>query len=122
MLAVLSWCCCAAMGGELAMDFTGIGGSLFSANSTFGWSFEVHQPVRVDRLGFFDGFIEGGPGLRADHQVRIWHDDASRQLVTATVIDNNSTPAASTAQDGQWLFNDITPVVPPPGQLRHRCR
>ena len=98
-------------GSEIAMDFTGNTGTLFQANATFGWSFTVHQPVRVDRLGFFDDFIAGGVGLRLDHQVRIWSDDGSETLLAATVVTENSAMAPSTAEDGQWRYEEIAPLV-----------
>ncbi|MEM8679967.1 MAG: hypothetical protein AAGF97_11490, partial [Planctomycetota bacterium] len=109
--ALLTLVATTGRGSEIAMDFTGNTGTLFQANATFGWSFTVHQPVRVDRLGFFDDFIAGGVGLRLDHQVRLWRDDGSETLLAATVVTNNSATAPSTAEDGQWRYEPIDPIV-----------
>ena len=96
---------------EIAMDFTGSSGNLFQANSTFGWSFEVHQPIRVDRLGFFDDFASHGPGIQFDHLVRIWTDDADRTLLTGATVTNSSQVEPTTADNGQWLVEPISPIV-----------
>ena len=97
----------------LALDFVGILENGFSAELTLGWSFRVNQPIAVTGLGFFDDFIVGGSGLQQNHLVSLW--TAGGTLLTQTTITNASTPVASTAADGRWLFNDITAVTLAPG-------
>jgi hypothetical protein len=101
----------ASLNAEIVLDFTGVAGSLFQANATFGFSFEVTHPMRVSRLGFFDDFLFGGAGLNHNHLVRVWTDDQDRQLLASAVISNSSTAAATTAADGQWLLEEIDPIV-----------
>ena len=99
----------------LALDFTGTGGNAFQAELTFGWSFTVNSPISVYELGFFDDFnFDGqGQGLQQNHLVSLW--TAGGALLTSTTINNGSAPVASTAADGQWLFNAVAPVILAPG-------
>ena len=99
----------------LALDFVGILEDAFSAELTLGWSFTVNQPIAVTALGFFDDALSpfGTTGLKQDHLVSLW--TAGGTLLTQTTITNASTPVASTAADGRWLFNDIPAVILTPG-------
>jgi hypothetical protein len=99
----------------LALDFVGILENAFSAELTLGWSFSVNQPIAVTSLGFFDDALSpfGTTGLKQDHRVSLW--TAGGALLAQTTITNASTPVASTAADGRWLFNDITAVILAPG-------
>ena len=98
---------------ELALDFTGTSANSFQNDLTFGWSFSANQSIIVDALGFFDDEIRTGPDLHQDHLVSLWTIDGD--LLAQTTITNASTPVASTAEGGEWLFNDIAPVVLPVG-------
>ncbi|MEM7314860.1 MAG: hypothetical protein AAF497_17080 [Planctomycetota bacterium] len=102
---------------ELALDFTGLSENGFRADLSLGWSFTVTDPVVVHSLGLFDSYATSGEGLFHDHLVRLWTDDfEDPQELASTVITNASTPVASSAEDGQWLFNEISPLVLTPGE------
>jgi hypothetical protein len=101
---------------ELGLDFTGTTANSFLAELTFGWSFTANQTILVDGLGFFDDELRTGPDLNQDHLVSLWTDDGTETLLAQTTITNASTPVASTAEGGEWLFNNIAPVVLAPGQ------
>lgn len=103
-----------ARSAELALDFTGTLANSFLEELTFGWSFSVDQTIKVDALGFFDDEIRTGPDLHQDHLVSLWTIDGD--LLAQTTITNASTPVASTAEGGEWLFNDIDPVILTPGE------
>ena len=100
---------------DLALDFVGITQNGFHAEITFGWSFEVNQKLIVDGLGFFDDFIEDGPGLIHDHRVRIWTEAGLVVPGLDTLITNASTPVASSAAEGEWLFNPVDSILLEPG-------
>ena len=70
----------------------------------------------MPRSRFFDDFDSGGEGLQHDHVVSIWTDEIGGALQAQTTITNASTPVASTASNGRWLFNSIMPVRLEPGQ------
>ncbi len=109
----------AAAHAVLAVDFVGETGNRFSESLTLGWSFTVHEEVTVDGLGFFDSFLPSGSaeeGIRQDHRIRLWRDDGSEELLAETIITDASTPFASTAAEGRWLFNDIELLVLAPGE------
>jgi hypothetical protein len=99
----------------LALDFVGTTENSFGNELTLGWSFRVNQSLAVTGLGFFDDALApfGSTGLVQDHRVSLW--TAGGTLLTQTTITNASTPVASTAADGRWLFNDITAVILAPG-------
>ena len=99
----------------LALDFVGTLEDAFVAELTFGWSFRVNTPIAVTGLGFFDDALSpfGTLGLKQDHLVSLW--TAGGTLLAQTTITNASTPVASTAADGRWLFNNITAVTLAPG-------
>ncbi len=98
-----------AKASTLALDFTGIVSNSFLNDLTFGWSFTANQSLVVDGLGFFDDERRTGADLNQDHLVSLW--DIQGVLLAQTTITNASTPVASTAADGEWLFNDITPIT-----------
>lgn len=103
-----------ARAAELALDFTGTLANSFLEELTFGWSFSVDRPVLVDGLGFFDDEIRTGPDLHQDHLVSLWNSAGA--LLAQTTITNASVAVPSTATGGEWLFNDINPLVLTPGE------
>lgn len=103
-----------ARSAEIALDFTGTLANSFLSDLTFGWSFSANQPIVVDGLGFFDDEIRTGPDLHQDHVVSLWNSQGV--LLAQTTITNASTPVPSTADGGEWLFNDISPVTLMPGE------
>lgn len=104
-----------AAGSTIAVDFVGTSQNGFHGPISFGWGFRVKQTVRGDALGFFDDFLIDGQGLLQDHLVRRWTDEATPQVLAGTTITNLSAPAASTAEGGRWLFNEIAPIELTPG-------
>ena len=105
----------AAYASTLALDFTGgfissCGGPV-GAHCSDGWGFTVNSPITVDGLGFWD---QGGDGLIDTHQVALFNDVGAVLLASAT-ITNSSTPVASSAADGRWLFESISPLLLSPG-------
>ena len=99
----------------MAADFTGTSENAFQANLTLGWSFRVHEPIRVESLAFFDHFTSDEDGLQQDHLIRIWTDELFPHQLAATLITNDSEAIASTAENGRWLTNQIEPIVLFPG-------
>ena len=104
-----------------ALDFVGTSTNGFNFALTLGWSFEVHAPVKVDALGFFDHFESDEDGLGFDHLVRLWTDQSEDGqidpvLLASTTITNSSTPVSTMADNGRWLFNPISPIVLGPGR------
>ena len=99
----------------LALDFTGEDTNGFQAELTLGWSFEVTHPIRLNALGFFDHFEADEDGLMFDHLVRVWTDTTTPELLTSSLITNDSTFVNSMASNGRWLFNEIAPVALLPG-------
>lgn len=99
----------------IAVDFDGASQNGFQGAITFGWGFRVNQTVRVEALGFFDDFLVDGPGLLQDHLIRLWTDEATPQVLASTTVTNHSVPAESAAEDGRWLFNEISPIELTPG-------
>lgn len=102
-----------ASAATIALDFVGELENRFLSANTFGWSFTVNSPIAVDGLGFFDSFIVDGSGILQDHRVDLW--TGAGTLLAQSTITNASTVAATTAAQGQWLFNAIAPVVLMPG-------
>ena len=100
---------------EMALEFDGVDTNGFQANLTLGWSFEVTHPIKVHSLAFYDHFESDEDGLAFDHQVRIWTDGQSAQLMATSLITNDSSPINSIAENGRWLANPIMPVVLLPG-------
>ena len=115
VLAILAGGLPAATASPLALDFTG-GNLTFckgpsGGHCSSGWGFLVTSPIIVDGLGFWD---EGSDGLEDTHDVGLWNDAGAVLLASAT-ITNASTPVASSAAGGRWLFNLISPVQLNPG-------
>ena len=102
-----------ASASPLALDFVGVTQNRFLFDNTFGWSFKVNTPIAVDGLGFFDDFQISGSGLLQNHKVNLWTGTGTP--LAQTVITNASTPVATTAAEGRWLFNAIVPVILLPG-------
>ena len=100
----------------IAIDFTGEAGLSFSANATFGYRFSVTESVLVDGLGFFDDDLSNPGKLNQDHRIRLWANDPTSEPLAETTITNASTPFASAAENGRWLFNDISAIRLEPGQ------
>ena len=96
----------------LMMDFSG--GTAADATtttgtagaSTLGFSFTVSSPITVGALGMWD---EGADGLAAFHIAGLWRSDGT-QLAT-TVLTPSSNGVASSSGFGQWVFEDIAPLV-----------
>ncbi|MFP5274958.1 PEP-CTERM sorting domain-containing protein [Coleofasciculus sp.] len=79
------------------------------SGQTFGWSFEVTSPIKVDGIGAWDFGADGiGPALEAG----LW-DDSGSLLGSATISDASS-PEPSNG-NGEWLFEDITMQTLLPG-------
>ncbi len=97
-----------------AMDFTTAGNAFpgFDSGSggTGGWAFTVLSKITVEGLGIWD---EGANGLNSGHDVGLWKSDGT--LLLSTIVDNTSTPVASTFSRGQWLFDSVTPLELEPG-------
>jgi hypothetical protein len=75
-----------------------------------GWQFKVNAPVTVDGLGFFD---VNPNGLGQSHLVGLWDNNGT--LLAQATISSASTPIASASAAGDWLFEDIGPLVLQPG-------
>jgi hypothetical protein len=97
---------------DFILDFTGGSASAPPLMQTLGWEFSLSDYKTITGLGFWD---EKGDGLSADHMVGIWQVSGGSPLV-ATTVTNTSTPFASSAHEGRWLFQDFTtPLVLNPG-------
>jgi hypothetical protein len=68
--------------------------------------------MQVTGLGFWD---EGANGLGTNHTVGLWNSSSPSVLLASTVVNNSSTAVSSTSPDGDWLFNNITPLTLQPG-------
>lgn len=99
----------------LLLDLTGGGtanpcGSCGTNGTTSGWAFSVTSPITVDAIGVWDaGF---GP-LGTSVETGLW--DGSGNLLGSAVISDSSIPVPSVETDGQWLFENISPVTLTPG-------
>jgi len=78
--------------------------------TNIGWQFQVNAPITIIGLGIFD---VNPAGLADDHQVGLWTDSGT--LLAQTLVTNGSTLVASASGAGNWLFNNISPVVLAPG-------
>jgi len=96
------------------LDFTGGNTSTTTSDSVRGWRFSLNDSIRIDGLGIWD---EDADGLVDSHDVGLWQDSGAMitQLVSTTVTNANSSPVASSSNDGRWLFTDITPQFLSPG-------
>jgi hypothetical protein len=75
-----------------------------------GWQFSVSAPIVVDGLGIFD---VNPAGLAASHPVGLW--DSNGTLLAQVTVGNASTLVSSASAAGDWLFEDIAPIVLQPG-------
>jgi hypothetical protein len=96
---------------DLALDLnTGGGaspcGSCGADGTTFGWSFSVNDPITVDAIGLWDA---GSAPLGTSLQAGIF--DSMGNLLASVTISDSSTPVASASTDGQWLFENISPIT-----------
>lgn len=74
---------------------------------TFGWSFTVLNPIAIDGLGVWDA---GADGLGvASTPVGLWTSGGT--LLASGTVTNTSTSVASTSTSGEWLFEDIAPLI-----------
>jgi hypothetical protein len=78
--------------------------------SNVGWQFQVNAPITITALGIFD---VNPAGLVESHPVGLWTDSGT--LLAQTIVTNGSTLVASASSTGDWLFNNISPVVLAPG-------
>lgn len=85
------------------------GGCGSISGKTFGWSFKVTSPIKVDGIGAWDSGADGiGPAIQAG----LWNESGS--LLASVTISNASSPEPSNG-NGQWLFENITMQTLQPG-------
>ncbi len=75
-----------------------------------GWQFSVSAPIVVDGLGLFD---VNPAGLNASHPVGLW--DSNGKLLAQAIVGSASPLVSSASTAGDWLFEDIAPIVLQPG-------
>jgi hypothetical protein len=111
-LGLMLWTVPARAG--LVLDFSGgeagAGTAPDGGGQTIGFSFTVLSPITIGALGMWD---EGADGLSNLHIVGLWASDQT-ELATA-IVSGSSNPVASSSGFGQWLFEDIAPLVLNPG-------
>jgi hypothetical protein len=97
------------------LDFSGgtQGGPPFSTvDATLGWKFTVgvNSTITIEGLGIFDF---GANGLAENHQIRLWNNDGTSVLASATIKadGSNSTPVGSASSDGNWRSTPITSLT-----------
>lgn len=78
--------------------------------NNIGWQFSVSGTVTVDGLGLFD---VNPAGLGGSHQVGLWNNSGT--LLASTTVSNASSFVSSVSNAGDWLFQDIAPIVLGPG-------
>lgn len=105
-----------ALAASIALDVTSATAAVECNPTTnpgcsVGWAFQVNSPIAVESLGFFDLNFDG---LVESHDVGIF--DSNGALIASATITNGSTPVASAASFGHWLFEDIDNVTLQPGQ------
>lgn len=79
-----------------------------------GTEFTVTSDIVIDGLGYID---IGSNGLTESHQVGLWSVPSQALLAEATVT-NASTAIASASSLGQWLVEEISPLLLQPGTYR----
>jgi hypothetical protein len=99
----------------LVLDLTGGGtqsscGGSCGSGTTFGWSFTVNSPIRVDGIGVWDFF---GSSFPAATEAGLWSGTGA--LLERESITSASTPVASANTSGQWLFESFAPITLAPG-------
>ena len=82
-----------------------------TSGATFGWAFRVSSPITVNGLGVWDHQANGlaVAGVRAG----LW--TAAGVLLASATITDASTQVASASTNGEWLFEDIGPLILAPG-------
>jgi hypothetical protein len=75
-----------------------------------GWQFSVSAPITIDGLGLFD---VNPSGFGETHQVGLW--DNSGTLLASATVTSGSTLVNSVSNSGDWLFENIAPVLLAPG-------
>lgn len=92
--------------GSIGYEFTAAPVS-FDSRLSIGFEFSTLSSVTVDSLGYFDYY---GDGFLTPHTVGIF--DSSGNLVTSTTLGTGT----SSTPNGQFRYQDITPVTLPAGQ------
>lgn len=88
-----------------AWEFTTIGGSN-SGGSTYGYTFgEVFTPTQSISVNYLGYFYDASTGMTDSHQVAIY--DARGALLASSTI----TSLSPTDLQGNFKFNDITPIT-----------
>jgi len=110
---LLAVCSLGAQAGTLGLDIVDPQGNAPSqtANQNLGWEFTTSTPITVSAPGLWD---YGSNVLAGAHQVGLWTSGGTT-LLAQTTVDNSSTPVASAATHGRWLFSDIDDVTLDPG-------
>ncbi len=100
-----------ASAGTLGLDVISDTQVLFQGEyDNAGWQFSVNAPIVVDGLGIFD---VNPAGLAASHPVGLW--DSTGTLLAQANVGNASPLVPSASSVGDWLFEDIAPIVLQPG-------
>lgn len=100
-----------ASAGTLGLDVISDTQVLFQGEyDNAGWQFSVNAPIVVDGLGIFD---VNPAGLAASHPVGLW--DSTGTLLAQATVGNASPLVSSASSVGDWLFEDIAPIVLQPG-------
>lgn len=113
IVAVVAWAR-PAVASPVALDITG--GNFNTCNPqpepgcVLGWAFEVNTALWVSELGVFDALSDG---FANSHDVGIFNSGGA--LLASTTVNNASTPLASTAGDGRWMMQGISPLLLAPG-------
>ncbi|MEM1363309.1 MAG: DUF4082 domain-containing protein [Pseudomonadota bacterium] len=97
----------------LGLDFTGGTKSANTSSIVLGWQFDVLSKVKVSKLLFFDAEADG---LSNDHTVALWRDDGT--FLSSATITSTSASVPSSSGLGQWMAEDISPIVLDVGRYR----
>jgi len=110
-LLALGLACEPAQAG-LVLDLTPGGGPAVCggcgdvSGTTYGWGFSVKSPITVNGIGLWDANSDGFGGQQ--YQAGLW--TGAGALLAGATISDASTPVASAAADGRWMFESIAPV------------
>lgn len=85
---------------SLGIDFTSPGAIVGPSMGSQGFRFLANQSAQVIRLGVFDAFQNGLPGVQ---QVGLW--DSRGNLLASTLVDNTD------GLEGYWRFHAIQAVT-----------
>src|SRR4030095_11665745 len=75
-----------------------------------GWQFQVNAPITINGLGVFD---VNAAGLGESHQVGLWTNGGT--LLASTTVTGGSPLLSAASTAGDWLFEDIAPILLMPG-------